>query len=108
MQLHKVLGAVDFTSRLRGTQSDFMTANTQKGRFKKSDVMTDAMNYIHQSEVEMRQMADEINRLNERVRALEKLVKCEDCTLLKQMVHLQLQQQPCNHNNSQMQLNYGG
>lgn len=72
---------------------DFYASREHRGKVRKSDVMTDAMNYVHQSEVEMRHMTDEITRLSERVMALEKLVKCEDCTLLKQMVRLQLQQQ---------------
>lgn len=93
MQLHSVLAATESTSRLTGMLTqDFFTSREHRGKVRKSDVMTDAMNYVHQSEVEIRHMADEIGRLNERVRVLEKLVKCEDCTLLKQMVRLQLQQ----------------
>jgi len=49
------------------------------------------MNYVNQTEVEMRHMENEIHRLGERVRVLEKLVRCEDCSLLKQMVGLQVQ-----------------
>jgi len=93
MQLHSVLSATETTSRLTGMPTqDFFSSREHRGKVRKSDVMTDAMNYVHQSEVEIRHMSDEIGRLNDRVRALEKLVKCEDCTLLKQMVRLQLQQ----------------
>jgi len=53
--------------------------------------MTDAMNYVHQSEVSMRHMSDEISRLTERVRTLEKLVRCEDCVLLKEVVRRSLE-----------------
>jgi len=49
------------------------------------------MNYVNQTEVEMRHMENEIQRLGERVRVLEKLVRCEDCSLLKQMVNMQVQ-----------------
>jgi len=95
MQLHRALVATESTSRLTGLPNqDFFASREHRGKARKSDVMTDAMNYVHQSEVEIRHMSDEIHRLNDRVRALEKLVKCEDCTLLKQMVRLQLQQQP--------------
>ncbi|KIX02912.1 uncharacterized protein Z518_08855 [Rhinocladiella mackenziei CBS 650.93] len=99
MQLHRALVATESTSRLTGVSThDFFASREHRGKVRKSDVMTDAMNYVHQSEVEIRHMSDEINRLNERVRALEKLVKCEDCSLLKQMVRLQLQQhQPQQH-----------
>jgi len=94
MQLHGALVATEANSRLTGMLTqDFYTSRDHRGKVRKSDVMTDAMNYIHQSEVEFRHMTDEIGRLNERVRTLEGLVKCEDCTLLKQMVRLQLQQQ---------------
>ncbi|EXJ87081.1 hypothetical protein A1O3_04039 [Capronia epimyces CBS 606.96] len=94
MQLHRALSTAESTSRINGTQAqDFFTPRDHRAKVRKSDVMTDAMNYVHQSEVEIRHMSDEITRLNDRVRALEKLVKCEDCTLLKQMVRLQIQQQ---------------
>jgi len=94
MQLHRALSATGTTSRMNGMSAqDFYASREHRGKVRKSDVMTDAMNYVHQSEVEMRHMTDEITRLSERVMALEKLVKCEDCTLLKQMVRLQLQQQ---------------
>jgi len=94
MQLHRALIATESTSRLTGMPTqDFFASREHKGKVRKSDVMTDAMNYVHQSEVEIRHMADEINRLNGRIHALQKLVKCEDCTLLKQMVRLQLEQQ---------------
>jgi len=92
MQLHRALVATESTSRLTGMPTqDFFASREHRGKVRKSDVMTDAMNYVHQSEVEIRHMSDEILRLNDRVHALEKLVKCEDCTLLKQMVRLQLQ-----------------
>lgn len=94
MQLHSTLVSTQATPRMTGMAAqDFFTSRDHRGKVRKSDVMTDAMNYIHQSEVEFRHMSDEICRLNERVRTLEGLVKCEDCTLLKQMVRLQLQQQ---------------
>ncbi|EXJ88278.1 hypothetical protein A1O1_05208 [Capronia coronata CBS 617.96] len=94
MQLHRALVAAESTPRLSGMPNqDFFASRENRAKVRKSDVMTEAMNYVHQSEVEIRHMSDEITRLNDRVRALEKLVKCEDCTLLKQMVRLQIQQQ---------------
>lgn len=59
-------------------------------KFRKSEVLDDAMAYVNQTEVEMRHMEHELLRMNERVKALEKLVKCEDCSLLKRMVHMQV------------------
>ncbi len=40
-------------------------------KFRKSEVLSDAMNYINQTEVEMRHMENEIQRLTDRVRTLE-------------------------------------
>lgn len=60
-------------------------------KFRKSDVLSDAMDYVNQTEVEMRHMENEIRRLNERVRTLGKLVRCEDCSLLKGIVGMQVQ-----------------
>jgi hypothetical protein len=60
-------------------------------KMRKSDVLSEAMNYVNQTEVEMRHMENEIQRLSDRVRVLEKLVRCEDCSLLKQMVNMQVQ-----------------
>ncbi len=56
-------------------------------KVRKSDVMLDAVDYVHQTEVELRHMADEIGLLTARVRQIEKLVKCEDCVLMKQLVN---------------------
>jgi hypothetical protein len=59
-------------------------------KVRKGDVLLDAVNYVHQTEVELRHMADEISLLSNRVRQLEKLVKCEDCALMKQLVSCNL------------------
>jgi hypothetical protein len=93
MQLHRTLVAAESTSRLSGIPThDMFNSREHRAKFRKSDVMTDAMNYVHQSEVGIRHMSDEIIRLNDRLKALERHVKCEDCTLLKQMVRLQVRQ----------------
>lgn len=59
-------------------------------KVRKSDVMLEAVDYVHQTEVELRHMANEIELLTTRVRQLEKLVKCEDCPLVKQLVNFKL------------------
>ena len=59
-------------------------------KVRKSDVMLEAVDYVHQTEVELRHMANEIELLTARVRQLEKLVKCEDCPLVKQLVNIKL------------------
>ena len=60
-------------------------------KFRKCDVLTDAMSYVNQTEVEMRHMENEIQRLNERVRMLERLVNYDGCSLSKGIVALQVQ-----------------
>lgn len=88
MQLHHTLNSISANSNRASAASTVAEdGQEQRGtRVRKSDVMTDAVNYVHQSEVEMRHMSAEISRLTERVRTLEKLVRCEDCVLLKEMV----------------------
>ena len=56
----------------------------------KSDVMLEAVDYVRRTEVELRHMADEIELLRTRVGQLEKLVKYEDCALMKQLVNVNL------------------
>ena len=59
-------------------------------KVRKSDVMLEAVDYVHQTEVELRHMANEIEVLTARVRQLEKLVKCEECPLVQQLVNMKL------------------
>jgi hypothetical protein len=88
MQLHRALAATESTSRLTGMPAqDIFASRRHRGKVRKSDVMSDATNYVHQSEVEIRHMSDEISRLNGRVHALEKLDNREHCSLLKPMVN---------------------
>lgn len=57
---------------------------------RKSDVLLHAYGYVKRSEREKKSMTDENAFLKRRLVALEKLVKCEDCSLLKQMGRLQM------------------
>ena len=106
VQLHRTLQNSYYGPQFRDRDEEFMEQNAGNAnsnsnsardsglpasKARKSDVLTDAMNYVNQTEVEMRHMENEIYRLNERVRVLEKLVRCEDCSLLKQMVGLQVE-----------------
>jgi len=59
-------------------------------KVRKSDVMLEAVDYVHQTEVELRHMANEIELLTTRVKQLEKLVKCEECPLVQQLVNIKL------------------
>jgi hypothetical protein len=54
-------------------------------------VLHEAVSYIHHSEVDLTHLSDEVKRLSDRIRLLEKLVKCEDYPLVKQMSMVRLQ-----------------
>jgi len=54
------------------------------GKTRKADVLNEAMRYVKQAELEKEARANEIDFLRLRVAALEKLVMCGDCALLKQ------------------------
>lgn len=87
-------GTEDIKPRIMRASTNDPSA-TGPSKFKKSEVLDDAMNYINQTEVEMRHMEAELMRITERAnaleRALEKRGKCEDCGLLKRMVSLGVQ-----------------
>jgi hypothetical protein len=76
MELHRALVATEFNSRCSeledGEPSNSKTEEWCKIR--KSDVLVNAMNYVYQSEIEMRHMSDEIRRLRDTINTREKLV----------------------------------
>lgn len=89
-QLHRVLLK---TKRVSNASSKDMNDGARERqqaspKVRKSDVLLDAVDYVHQTEVEHRHMADEIDRLTAQVKELEKLVRCEDCILMQQFVNL--------------------
>jgi len=58
-------------------------------RIRKSDILAKALNYVYQSEVDMRHMANEISRLQGQVEAnenMEALGKCKDCPWKKKIM----------------------
>ncbi|KAK5279177.1 hypothetical protein LTR40_008168 [Exophiala xenobiotica] len=90
-QLHNTLESSHYGPRANEDDESDAPSVVPANKVRKSDVLTEAMNYVNQTEVEMRHMENEIQRLADRVRVLEKLVRCEDCSLLKQMVNMQVQ-----------------
>lgn len=54
------------------------------GKARKADVITDALRYVKQANLDGEARVKEIDFLRLRVAALEKLVHCGDCALLKQ------------------------
>ena len=59
-------------------------------RVRRSDVLIHAFDYVKRSEKEKKSMMEENAFLKRRLVALEKLVKCEDCSLLEQMRLMQI------------------
>lgn len=68
---------------------DEMVVGATKTR--KAEVLLNAINYVRQAEQDKKNLKSEIAFLKLRMAALEKLVKCEDCSLLNQMRELRLQ-----------------
>ncbi len=58
---------------------------------RKAEVLLNAINFVQEAEREKKNFQSEITFLKLRMAALEKLVKCEDCSLLEQMRQLRLQ-----------------
>ncbi|EXJ69641.1 uncharacterized protein A1O5_07677 [Cladophialophora psammophila CBS 110553] len=58
---------------------------------RKSDILSNALQYINESELEMRHMTDEIFRLKSRLAVLQQMVQCEEnCAPLKQIVGMKM------------------
>lgn len=81
-------------TQLDHTLSDIRHADDQPGKPKiddhpnktrKADVLNEAIRYVKQAELESQTRIKEIDFLRLRVAALEKLVICRDCALLKQI-----------------------
>jgi len=67
MQLHQVLLTAE-TSQASLCNTTQSTAQNPAGRVRKSDIMTRGVDYVHQSEVEIRHLNDEVQRLQKQVR----------------------------------------
>ncbi|KAJ6260008.1 hypothetical protein Dda_5653 [Drechslerella dactyloides] len=80
--------SVSLASEMRGTKSKSPSAGPPKTR--KADVLTDALNFVNRTQKEKKMMKEEIDFLKMRIMTLEKLVKCEDCLLLKQMDQMRM------------------
>ena len=92
-QLHLALqktGRVGQRSTMQDQDDNLEELDQASSKVRKSDVMLEAVDYVYQTEVELRHMANEIELLRTRVRQLEKLVKCEDCALIKELVSFSL------------------
>jgi hypothetical protein len=92
IQLHQeLLKTRRISSIIRQNQDEDIEEPKQvASKIRKSDVMLEAIEYVHQTEVELRHMTNEIEFLNKRMRQLEKLIKCEDCVLMKQLMNFNI------------------
>ena len=89
MQLHRtLLAARSGVSEHRNAPLGIHRLSEPKVR--KGEVLTEAIDYVNQAEVEMRHMADDILRLNARVDSLQKLVSYEQSPIPKQMGNSEL------------------
>jgi len=93
VQLHRTLLAAQHGTLHNQEEDEDLPSLSELKAVRKSDVLTDAMEYVNQSEVEMRHMDSELQQLRSRVAVLEKLVRCEDCSVLKELVNLRVRQQ---------------
>ena len=83
-QLDQTLTAIHDRSR-KANDLEMMPRHLEtSGKTRKADVLDDAMRYVKQAELEGESKTKEIDFLRLRVEALEKLVHCGDCALLKQ------------------------
>lgn len=91
-KLHEtLLSTKRFGHTLPEDQEDASDEQQQSSsKLRKSDIMLQAVDYVHQTEVELRHMADEIELLTTRVRQVERMVKCEDCVLMQRLVNCSL------------------
>ena len=94
-QLDQILSTADAAKRVENSEQvdcsdgiEKKTLSTTKTR--KSDVLVNAYGYVERSEREKKSMEDKNAFLKRRLVALEKLINCEDCSLLKQMNMLQM------------------
>ena len=72
------------------SDADDRDLTSSSTRVRKSDVLIHAFDYVKRSEKEKKNMMEENAFLKRRLVALEKLVKCEDCSLLEQMKLMQI------------------
>lgn len=84
-QLDQILTAIHDRSRNAGDLDIGPRYTETSGKTRKADVLNDAIRYVKQAEVEAATKTKEIDFLRLRIAALEKLVHCSDCALLKQL-----------------------
>ena len=89
-QLDQILTAIHDRSRKAGDLDIGPRHTEMSGKPRKADVLIDAIRYVKQAEVEGATKTKEIDFLRLRIAALEKLVHCSDCALLRQLAGQQI------------------
>lgn len=87
-------GASQPTANAAGARMDLPSEgqpSCSQAKATKSSVLLSAIDYIQRSEYEKRELSRDNEFLKQRVVALEKLVKCEGCVLLRQTNMLNLE-----------------
>lgn len=85
-QLHKTLSTTKDSGSSSSEEEDSVLPRTRK-----ADVLTSAIAYIKTAEKGRNNLENEVEFLKTRIANLEKLVKCEDCSILTQMNAMRLQ-----------------
>lgn len=86
-QLHKTLS----TTKGSGSSSSDEGEDAALPRTRKADVLGSAIDYIKRAEKGRTSLENEVEFLKMRITNLEKLVKCEDCSIMTQMNAMRLQ-----------------
>jgi hypothetical protein len=82
VQLHETLKTTRYGPKKNKNveddeSDDFTVVGNNNGKFKKGEVLDDALDYINQTEVEMRHMENELARMTDMVTMMERRLKYE-------------------------------
>ena len=89
-QLDQILTAIHDRSRKPGDLDIGPRHAEMSGKPRKADVLNDAIRYVKQAEIEGATKTKEIDFLRLRIAALEKLVHCSECALVRQLAGQQI------------------
>ncbi|KIW93636.1 uncharacterized protein Z519_06241 [Cladophialophora bantiana CBS 173.52] len=97
-QLHRTLegssrmsSSSDDSDSPRQSEEQRRRQQQQQQPARKSDILSNALQYINESELEMRHMTDEIFRLKSRLAVLQRMVQCdENCAPLKEIIGMEM------------------
>ena len=94
MQLDQTLSSTrSFKGQAQNPEAEDELCLESPVKARKADVLNEAMRYVKQAEHDGEARDKEIDFLRLRLAALEKLVNCRDCVLLKQFTDRQTKSQ---------------